>query len=558
MFLPFTGFVRLDQVPGYLMFAKSTVKSRMVTVALATLIGMLAVGIWGAIAQRSSGYEQRKLLLRSVVESARTQIGYFERLAHEGKIDRDAAQALAREAMRKVIYQEREYFFIYNFDGHNVLLPPKPEREGTQMIDLKDPNGFPLVAEVIRAGKSGGDFVDYYFPRPGETLPVRKIAYTTGIPDWNWVIGTGMYVDDVEAAFRKDLSINLAAVLALAAAVSGLVLAISRSVLRQIGGEPATAVAVIRRVAEGDLRVDVGPAIEGSMLGELGALVVRLRKTVSDIAAEAGRVNCASNGISETSHSVADAAHRQSDTSQAMAAAMQQLTVSISHISDNAAETARHAQDALQRAHSAETQVQSTAEEMRELSVAVAAAAARIRTLSARANEVGAIAASINDIASQTNLLALNAAIEAARAGEQGRGFAVVADEVRKLAERTAEATVQIGQTLTAIREETHGAVGAMDSASNRVVTSLGAAELSGEVLRLIAGDATRARELVADVANSTREQGIASNSLAQQVEQIAQMVESTSRGMDETVRAAEELKHVAGNLDVVVSQFNC
>lgn len=540
------------------MFASSTLRSRMIAIALASLIGMLAVGIWGAIAQRTSGYEQRKLLLRSLVESARTQIGYYERLAHDGKIDRDAAQALAREAMRKVIYQEREYFFIFNFDGHNVLLPPKPESEGTQMIDLKDPNGFPLVAELIRAGKSGGNFVDYYFPRPGETQPVSKTAYAAGIPEWNWIIGTGMYVDDVEAAFRKDLVINFAVVLALAAAMFGLVLTISRSVLRQVGGEPATAMAAMRRVAAGDLRVDIGSAPAGSMLFELGALVMRLRKIVSDITADAGRVNCASNGISEISQSVADAAHRQSDSSQAMAAAMQQLTVSISHISDNATETARHALDAVQRANSGEAQVQSTAQEMRELSVAVAAAAARIRTLSARANEVGAIAASINDIASQTNLLALNAAIEAARAGEQGRGFAVVADEVRKLAERTAEATVQIGQTVTAIRDETQGAVSAMDSASDRVGTSLGAAERSGEVLRLIAGDATRARELVADVANSTREQGIASTNLAQQVEQIAHMVESTSQGMDETVNAAEDLKRVAGNLNAVISQFNC
>lgn len=180
-----------NQLSGYVMF--STLKSRMIAVALASLIGMLAVGVSGAVAQRSSSYEQRKLLLRSVVEVARTQIGYYERLAHDGKINREAAQALAREAMRKVIYQEREYFFIYNFDGHNVLLPPKPEREGTQIIELKDPNGLPFIAELIRAGQNGGGYVDYQFPRPGENQPVRKIAFATGIQDW--MIGTGMYVD---------------------------------------------------------------------------------------------------------------------------------------------------------------------------------------------------------------------------------------------------------------------------------------------------------------------------------------------------------------------------
>ncbi|MCR6667012.1 MAG: methyl-accepting chemotaxis protein [Methyloversatilis sp.] len=519
---------------------------------------MLMIGVIGAFEMRSAAHEQRMQLLRALVESTRTQIGYYEQLAKDGKLTREQAQAQAREALRNVRFQQREYFFIYSSDGVNVLHPTQPHREGKPFIAEKDKLGKLFVADIVRAGQTGGGFVDYHFPRPNETEAVRKVAYVAPVPDWQWVVGTGLYVDDVEADFREDLAINLGIVIVLAGVVLALVIAIGRSVMRQVGGEPAVAVQAMKKVVEGDLRAGIGNAPAGSMLAELDTLISRLRNTVSEISAGAQKVGAATADISATSRQVAGSAQQQTDSTQTMAAAMEELTVSITHISENAGETERQSIESSEMAVAGERQVHEAAEEMRSLADAVVQASERIASLSARANEVGGIATAINDIAAQTNLLALNAAIEAARAGEQGRGFAVVADEVRKLAERTTQATLQIGQTVSAIRGESEAAVSAMDAASERARNSVNSAEQSADMLRRIAEGATRARELVAEVANSTREQGIASNSLAGQIEQVAQMVEATSQGMHATATATEELTRVAGDLTSVVSRFRC
>ena len=540
------------------MFANWTLRSKMLAVGAAALAGMLMIGVIGAFEMRSAAHEQRMQLLRALVESTRTQIGYYEQLAKDGKLTREQAQAQAREALRNVRFQQREYFFIYSSDGVNVLHPTQPHREGKPFIAEKDKLGKLFVADIVRAGQTGGGFVDYHFPRPNETEAVRKVAYVAPVPDWQWVVGTGLYVDDVEADFREDLAINLGIVIVLAGVVLALVIAIGRSVMRQVGGEPAVAVQAMKKVVEGDLRAGIGNAPAGSMLAELDTLISRLRNTVSEISAGAQKVGAATADISATSRQVAGSAQQQTDSTQTMAAAMEELTVSITHISENAGETERQSIESSEMAVAGERQVHEAAEEMRSLADAVVQASERIASLSARANEVGGIATAINDIAAQTNLLALNAAIEAARAGEQGRGFAVVADEVRKLAERTTQATLQIGQTVSAIRGESEAAVSAMDAASEQARNSVNSAEQSADMLRRIAEGATRARELVAEVANSTREQGIASNSLAGQIEQVAQMVEATSQGMHATATATEELTRVAGDLNSVVSRFRC
>ena len=164
----------------------------------------------------------------------------------------------------------------------------------------------------------------------------------------------------------------------------------------------------------------------------------------------------------------------------------------------------------------------------------------------------------IKDIAGQTNLLALNAAIEAARAGEQGRGFAVVADEVRKLAERTSSATVEIEQMIAGIQADTVQVVGVMDAALPQVAAGVKAAEGAAESLRQIKDGAQSTLTSIREVADATKEQSIASTSIAQKVEEIATMVDETTAAMQSNAATAAKMEEIAGELSRLVSRFRC
>jgi methyl-accepting chemotaxis protein len=530
----------------------------MVGIGFIALAGLIALGIWSALHERSRTYDDRMVMLKTLVEAAKNQVGHYQGLEKKGVLSTQEAQAQAREALRATKFQGDNYFFMYTYEGITILLPPTPEKEGTSRIEVKDAKGVPLIRNLIAAGRSGGGFTAYDYPRSGQTEALPKVAYAANIEGWNWIIGAGLYVDDIDTAFRNSLLMFGMVILALSAVVFGVISTISGSVLRQLGGEPRHAMEAMKQVASGDLTVELKAADNHSLLAELNALIHSLRSLIAEIYTGAESITSASQHIRQSSSTVANAATTQAEATQGMAAAMEELTVSISQISDNASATEQFATGTVDAAELGEKQVSAAVSSMSDLTAAITEAVQRINSLDHRAKEVGSIAATIKDIAGQTNLLALNAAIEAARAGESGRGFAVVADEVRKLAERTSKATSEIEDTLSAIQAETEGAVGAMHQAATQANHSVGEVSESADVLKKIAMGAAQANQLIADVANAAREQRSASNALAQQVENIALSAEETSSSMTATATSANALEQVATTLHGAVRRFRC
>ena len=241
-----------------------------------------------------------------------------------------------------------------------------------------------------------------------------------------------------------------------------------------------------------------------------------------------------------------------------MAAAIEEMTVSINHISDSAKDTQANSLTSVSLSEDGFGRVEIATHEIKEIAQRVSDASGRIRKLEEHANQISSIAGVIKDIAGQTNLLALNAAIEAARAGEQGRGFAVVADEVRKLAERTSSATVEIEQMIAGIQADTVQVVGVMDAALPQVAAGVKAAEGAAESLRQIKDGAQSTLTSIREVADATKEQSIASTSIAQKVEEIATMVDETTAAMQSNAETAVEMEKIAGELSRLVSRFRC
>ena len=537
-------------------FGSLRVATRMQVLVGLALLGLLVLCFSALFQLKGSMLEDRKQKTRNMVEVGMGILTHYQSLAAAGKISDEDARKAARDSLRDIRFDEKDYFFILDTAHKYVLFPVKPDAEGQDKSDMKDSNGKLLIQELVAAGKSGGGFVDYWFPKPGQQKAEPKLSYAQLFTPWNWVIGTGIYIDDIDRQYMSNamllggISFGMLLMLSLVGWQVGI------SVIRQLGGEPQAATAIMQRVASGDLTATQGNAPAGSLLHALGEMVESLRHLVKEINDNANQLVINAEQIATASDDVAQAAEQQSDATSAMAAAIEELTVSSSHISDSARDTARDTTEAVTLSEQGMERVEKASQAIMKLSDTVADASGRIRALEERAKQVSSIANVIKDIAGQTNLLALNAAIEAARAGEQGRGFAVVADEVRKLAERTSSATTEIEQMIVGIQNDTVGAVDAMDSAMPEVQEGVKLTGAAAESLRAIEQGARRTLERVGEVADSTQEQSTASTSIAQRVEQIANMVEETTNTIRGTAATAHQLENIANSLKQQIGRF--
>jgi methyl-accepting chemotaxis protein len=521
-----------------------------------TLVGLLVLCVTALFQLKETMLDDRKEKVHNIVEVGLGIIAHHHKLAADGKLSEAEAKQAARDALRGLRFASSDYYFGIDTSGVYYLHGGNPAFEGQLKIDLKDTNGKFIIKELIAAAQAGGGYVDYWFPRAGQQVSEPKLSYAALFAPWNWVIGTGIYIDDIEREYRSVAMLLGGISLILLAGLGLIGYLVGRSVTQQLGGEPSTVVGIMQRVADGDLTVSAGQVKEGSLLHSLDRMVAALRQIVGEINRDANTLVNNAQQIATASDEVARAAEQQSDATSAMAAAIEELTVSSNHISDSARETSADSRQAVALSAQGAERVGQATDAIQQVSATVAGVADRIRTLESRADQISSIANVIKDIAGQTNLLALNAAIEAARAGEQGRGFAVVADEVRKLAERTSTATTEIEQMIVAIQADTGGAVDAMNAALPEVAQGVHLAESATESLRAIEEGAHRTLERVGEVADATQEQSAASTSIAQRVEQIANMVEETTRTIRGTTDTAHQLEDIANNLKGLIGRF--
>ena len=538
-------------------FERIKVRTRLMIFFAGVVLGLLAVGIFSLYVLRDNLMEDRRLKTRNVVESVLGVVDYFHKQQQAGNLSEEEAKRQAMDSLRNVRYDGKEYFWVQDRNLVMLMHPIKPDMEGKSQAALKDPNGklfFQEMENVVKA--SGKGFVDYLWPKPGFDQPAPKISYVAEFPAWGWVVGSGIYVDDVNAVFRQQallFSIMVVITLAILSVISWL---INSSILRQLGGEPAYAVEVVRHIAEGDLVRPVEYSSPDSLLAAMQTMQQKLANIFGDINGMASRLSSGAEHVSVAARETSVAAHNQAQSISASAASIEQMTVSISEVSEIATQTEANSSQTAALAEEGAGLVKNAAQEIELISRTVATSSEQIQLLQQRSQEIGGIANVIKEIADQTNLLALNAAIEAARAGEQGRGFAVVADEVRKLAERTAKATTEIAQMIDSIQEETQTAVQAMATAAPQVDKGLELATQATAMLDEIHRQALDSLGKVRDVALATTEQATTATDIAKHVEHIASMAEETNATMQNNAAEAEQLEGLADQLRQTVSYF--
>ncbi|MGL3104206.1 cache domain-containing protein [Bradyrhizobium sp. BR 1432] len=518
-----------------------------IAVALAGMIALVPIALYNI---RSQMMTDRQAKIHQMVDVGHGILAHYYKLETDGKLAREQAQAAALAEIKGLRYDKVEFFWINDMVPHMIMSPAKPELDGKPVGDFKDPAGnylFRGFVDIVQ--KQGSGFYGYLWPKMGSDQPVSKLSYVKGFAPWGWIIGTGIYVDDIDVIFRQTAWTFAWICLGVVVLVLAISLAISRSVTRSL----ITVTSLTEKLASGEddfevpyttrrdevgslaraLRVFKENAAVRKMHGEqqelkqmadedkrrmmvelAGKFQASVETVVREVFDEASEMQKAAESMSVSAdhangraNSVAEACHEASENVQMVASAASQLSASINEISHRVTQAAQVADKAANDGQRANATVQG---------------------LATAASKIGEVVGLINQVAAQTNLLALNATIEAARAGEAGRGFAVVAAEVKSLATQTAKATEEIGTQISSIQAETASVVGNIQG----ILTTI-----------------TEVNEISSSIASAVEEQGVATQAIAQSVRDAASGTNRVSQNISEVNTATSETGQVAATV---------
>jgi len=513
--------------PGIRLFRNLNFAAKALLISATFLLPVVALVVLMIGSQADDLLEARKTATRQHVEIAHGVLAWAQGQEAAGMARADA-QALARKAIAQLRYDRSEYFFISDQQANVVLHPIKPELDGKDGSGIKDPNGFALFKGFADETRHNGQgFVAYQWPHPGQQRPVDKISYVKAFEPWGWIIGSGIYVDDLREAMMVDVR-RAAAVLVAVLLVAGYLFL---SFYKVIDGGLNETRRHLRAMTAGDLTTSPSPwgrDEAAQLMRDLSAMQESLRHMVL-------RVRHGSQLIVLSSDEIASGAMDLSARTEQAAASLEESAASMEQIAATVRSSAEHTAEASQLARQNASTAASGGQVMQE----VAQTMDGIRGASTR---IADILGTIDGIAFQTNILALNAAIEAARAGEQGRGFAVVAGEVRMLAQRSAEAAREI-KTLIGHNIE-------------QVEAGSGTVARAGSTIGQIVAGSQRVDQLLGEVATGAREQSVGIAQIGQAVQELDRATQQNAALVEETAAASATLKQQADALAAEVARF--
>lgn len=461
----------------------------------------------------------------------------------------DEAKTVAAEEVRQMRYGDSGYFWVDTSNGTNVVLLGG-DSEGTNRMEATDGNGYQMVKEIIRvAVEEGGGYVDYVYPKEGETESSPKRSYSEYFEPFDWVVGTGNYTDyiDDEIAAREDelakyvttrMTALIGACLGLLLIVGVLVAMIALDIIHSVRNISAS----INVIAGGDFvqkvpkklvnrKDDFGnlaKTLEGmrhslrGLLAQVKNESVNIDHVVESIDANVFTLNSEIEDVSATTQELAASTEETAASADQINSMTQQIDDAAREIATRAQDGATEAEDIHKRASQSKTNAVENRQKMEQMQAEIRSSLQKALEDAKVVEKIGILADSILNITGQTNLLALNASIEAARAGDAGRGFAVVAEEIRVLAEQSQEAVANI----QAVTENVSSAVGNLAKDSNRlldyvdqdVVESFALFEQMADDYN---ADATKINELVSDFSATSEELLASINSISEAIDGI-------------------------------------
>ncbi|CAA7627994.1 Methyl-accepting chemotaxis protein [Candidatus Terasakiella magnetica] len=549
-----------------------SLRFRLLAIPALAALGLLAFAAITVLTVRSGQMEIRRVQIHSVVEGATKIAEAYHAKAKKGEITEAEAKAAALAAIGMIRFDGDNYLWVNDLDGVLQMHPFRPKEVGKSMLEVKDSAGKFIYRAFVEAGRlPGGGVVDYVGRRPGnESYDSPKLAQIIPYAPWNWGIGTGVYIDDVEAVTRAAmLKVGLIA-LVIMIAVTGFSIWIGMRIGNRVHYQAQT----MLQLADGDLEVEIDRSGSRDEIGEMAEAMavfkdnaLERRRLEAERAAEQAARDQRQIAIdrltSDFNQGVEGVLHSVTSSTQQLRAAAHAL----SEVAEGTSQQASTVAAAAEQASANVETVAAAAEEMAAAETEIAQQVARsshiarqaagdveridriVQGLAQATGRIGDIVGIINDIAAQTNLLALNATIEAARAGEAGKGFAVVASEVKTLANQTAKATDEIGIHIQAVQSVTHETVEAVRS----IGATISAIDQTASAIAAAVEEQSAATR---EIARNVHEASMGTRNVTETISEVSTGATTTGQSAKQLFDTANELTTQAEELTGDVTDF--
>jgi methyl-accepting chemotaxis protein len=555
---------------------------------------VVAIGAYALLRSHQQYIELKKQASASQVRSAVSIASNFYQRYQSGELSEAEAKRRARYAIQSMATSKRDYFYIYHYRNFMVVHPFLPDSVriddsleeiedaakanlirvtgimNEKNLDVIDPTPLDFFLEMHRA--SGEGFIEYLYTaermeghlslsKPGDPrihpAAEQKLVFGASFDPWQWVVLTGIYTDDAEAAFIQWVK-NLALIISL---LTALLLTVTYFISRSITQPLARVAELMNDISHGsgDLtnRLQENGRDELSILGKGFNLFVGNLATMIGQALQSNRdLKSQSALLSSLTDSNAKRIHEQFKETELLASATTELSASLTEVADNASQSATAAAQAEKSAQQAQTAVDRNRNSVQALHQSLQNAQQTMGIMSQENDHVNSVLGVIRGIAEQTNLLALNAAIEAARAGEQGRGFAVVADEVRNLAQKTQAATLEIDGIIEKLNHNTQEAVNAMESGIDNANICVEAAKNVNQILESVIDSVATITRRSTSIASVVQQQAQTTDEIAKTSNVIATTSQQASEESESCRTANLQVNTCIEKLDQLMGRF--
>ncbi|WP_394240620.1 methyl-accepting chemotaxis protein [Vibrio astriarenae] len=529
-----------------------SIKHKLLLMVLAAATLIIGMSIFNLFIQKEQQLQERMEKLEHQIETAVSLVNFYK---GRSDLSVEEAKQQALDSLAALRYEDNNYYWITDTRNTLVMHPLRPTSVGNNMTNVRDGAGhyhWQEMSQIARTTGKGG--LDYTWLSPQGELH-DKISYVSYIREWDWIIGSGLFVSDIEQAFVRNIQIQIA----LSVTMVGLLFAASTLIGNSIVKPIEELLGMLKRIAGGDLTQSIRLKRQdeiGELAKGLDDMQATMKETLSLSLQTAEKASALSETIASTSEETSTSIRSQNLQLEQLSTAMTEMSSTIKDVASNAEHTSERTNQVSEQAVAGSESMNSTLGAVNQIASSIEGTSALMADLKKGVDNIGAVVQVIQEVSEQTNLLALNAAIEAARAGEQGRGFAVVADEVRNLASRTQTSTNEVQTTINALYENADKVLTVMEGNNQNIDATAQVANETKSTLDSMLGEMNHASSMVAQIAAAAEQQGGVANEMSENVSTIHLSAAEISQATHSLAEQTQEMVSIAEALRVQLSHF--